>query len=179
MGFSMSNSDIIASIGLCFSVIALLVSIKTFYVYKKTLYILEQQHDERSLGVQLYYIDAYKWRKESDIYISFALRFTNHSTLTNAICKIELHMEYHDESNIIGKVKLQSDASVTPVNLKTYSDALNQPLNLPEKSAKSGWVTFKLPDFLKEKLSIDLYEVVAETIDNKKVSIDTHIINEV
>jgi hypothetical protein len=175
----MSNSDIIASVGLLFSMLAFIVSIKSLNVSKSSLSINKQQNDERSLGVHLYYIDAYKWRKESDTYISFALRFTNHSTLTNSISKVELHIEYHDENNIVGKVKVQSDTNVTPVNLKTYSDALIQPINLPEKSAISGWVTFKLPQFIKEKLIIDLYEVVAESIDNKKMSIETHIVNEV
>lgn len=175
----MTNSDTIASIGLFFSILAFIVSLKSLNVSRSSLSISKQQNDERSLGVKLYYMDAYKWRKESDTYISFALRFTNHGTLTNSISKVELHMEYNDENNIVGKVKVQSDSNVTPVNLKTYSDALIQPINLPEKSAVSGWVTFKLPKFLKETLTVDLYEVVAESIDNKKMSIETHIVNEV
>lgn len=175
----MSTSDVIAGIGLVVSALSFLLSIKSYSVSQKSLSITKQQNDERSLGISLYYMDAYKWKKDKEVYVSFALRFTNNSTQADAISKIELHIEYRDNNNVVGKIKLNPDTLVTPVNLKTYSEILRPPLNLPEKNAKLGWITFKLPSFLKENLLIDLYEIVAEAIDNKKISIDTHIVNEV
>jgi len=175
----MSNSDTIASLGLILSLAAFIISLRSYGVAKKSLNISKDQHNERSLGIKLYYIDAYKWISEDDKYISFALRFTNLSSLPSTILKIELHIEYHDENNVLGKVKVHPDTTTTPVNLKKYSDIISQPLNISNKSAKAGWVTFKLPPFLKEQLRVDLYQVIAETIDGKTISINTHIINEV
>ena len=175
----MSDSDIISSLGLALSLFAFFVSIKSYSVAKKSLNISEQQNNERKLGVHLYYIDAYKWKKEDDVFISFALRITNKSTIRNTISKIELHIEYRDKNNVVGKIKLQTNISVTPVNLKNFSEKIITPLCLEEKSAKSGWITFKLPHHFKEQLTIDLYQVIAESIDNETISIDTHIINEV
>lgn len=90
----MANSDIIAGIGAFIAFIALLISMKSYSVAKKSLNITSIQHVQRSLGVALYYIDAYKWKKDSETYISFALRFTNLSTLSGTISRIELHIEY-------------------------------------------------------------------------------------
>lgn len=174
----MTNSDIIAGIGAVFSFFALCISLKSLSVAKKSLDITTIQHNQRSLGVTLYYSDAYKWKKEGETYISFALRFTNLSTLSDTISKIELQLEFLDKKNIC-KIKIEPDNLVTPINLKNYTDVIKQPLTLPEKSAKSGWVTFKLPAFIKNELTIDIYRVVAESIDNKTTSIETHIINEV
>lgn len=175
----MSNSDIIATISAIISFFALIISGRSYSAAKKSLKITTSQHEERSLGVTLYYTDAYKWKKEGETYISFALRFTNLSTLNDTISKIELHIEFRDKKNIIEKLKIEPDTSVTPINLKDYTDIIKQPLLLTEKSAKSGWVTFKLPPFLKNELTIDLYRVVAESIGKKSTSIETHIINEI
>ncbi|HIB9010444.1 MULTISPECIES: hypothetical protein [unclassified Citrobacter] len=175
----MKDSDIIASIGAIVSFFALIISLKSFFVAKKSLNIAAIQHDQRSLGINLYYIDAYKWKKDRETYISFALRFTNLSTLNDTISKIELHIEFRDKKNATGKVKIEPNTSVTPINLKNHTDIIKQPLNLSEKSAKSGWITFKLPELITNELTIDLYRVIAESIDKKTISIETHIINEV
>ncbi len=175
----MENSDIIASIGAIVSFLAFIISLKSFFVAKKSLNIAAIQHNQRSLGINLYYIDAYKWKKDEETYISFALRFTNLSTLNDTISKIELHIEFRDKKNTSGKVKIEPNTLVTPINLKNHTDIIKQPLNLSEKSAKSGWITFKLPELITSELTIDLYRVVAESIDKKTISIETHIINEV
>ncbi|KKI48450.1 hypothetical protein XK97_04655 [Obesumbacterium proteus] len=174
----MTNSDIIAGIGVIVSLLALCISRKSFSVAKKSLEISTIQHNQRTLGITLYYSDAYKWKKEGETYISFALRFTNLSTLSDTISKIELHLEFLDQKNIC-RIKIEPDNLVTPINLKNHTDIIKQPLILAEKSAKSGWVTFKLPAFINNELTIDIYRVVAESIDNKTTSIETHIINEV
>lgn len=175
----MSDSDAIASLGLLLSFFAFIISLRSYSVAKKSLSISEQQHNERMLGVHVYYIDSFKWKKENNTYISFSMRFSNKGTLSNTISKIELHIEYHDKNNIIGKVKIQPEALITPINLRSHSEILKHPLILDEKSAKSGWVTFKLPQYLNKQLTIDLYKVVAESIDNEIISFDTHIVNEV
>ncbi|HDC4519066.1 hypothetical protein LH671_12320 [Enterobacter kobei] len=173
------NSDIIAGISAIISFFALIISLRSLSVSKKSLNISTIQHEERSLGITLYHTDAYKWKKDEKTYISFALRFTNLSTLSDTISKIELHLEFLDKKNNICKLKIEPDNLVTPVNLKKYTDIIRQPLILSEKSAKSGWVTFELPGFIENDFSIDLYRVVAESIENKTTSIETHIINEV
>jgi len=175
----MTSSDIIAGLGAFIAFLALLISVKSFSVAKKSLNITSIQHNQRSLGITLYYADAYKWKKDGETYISFALRFTNLSTLGDTISKIELHIEFRDKKNIVGKVKVEPDIVVTPINLKNHIDIIKQPLNLSAKSAKSGWVTFKVPPFIKNELTIDLYRVEAESIEGKITHIETHIINEV
>ena len=175
----MTSSDIIAGIGAFIAFIALFISIKSYSVAKKSLNITSIQHSQRSLGVSLYYIDAYKWKKDSEVYISFALRFTNLSTLSDTISRIELHIEYRDKKNIVGKVKIEPNTLVTPINLKSHTDIIRQPLNLSEKPARSGWITFKIPQFIKNEFIIDLYRIEAESIENKITHIETHIINEV
>lgn len=174
----MSYSEIFSGASLIVSIISFFLALCSYCIAKKSLNINKQQHDERYLEVDLYYIEAYKWEKDEKKYVSFALRFTNNSTLSTTIPKIELHIEYHDENNLIGKIKLKPEGQIAPINLKDYSEVITIPVNLPDKTAKIGWITFKLPT-LQEKQIIDIYQVVAETIDNKNISIDTHIINEV
>lgn len=176
----MSTADTISGLSLFVSILAFAVSWRSYSVSKKSFLISEQQHLDRSLGITLHYIDAYKWRSDSEVYISFALMFSNKSTLTNTISNIELHIEYRDADNVLRKVKVQSDSLLKPINLKKYSDVISHPLILSEKSVRSGWITYKLPGYFKDRgLTIDLYKIHAETIDNKNISIDTHIINEV
>lgn len=175
----MTDSDFIAAVAAILSFLALVISFTSYLVARRSLSIATIQHEQRSLGISLYYIDAYKWKKEGEYYISFALRFTNLSTLSDTISKIELHIEFRDQKNTLGKIKIEPNNSVTPINLKNHTQLIEQPLNLSEKSAKSGWVTFRLPTLIKDELIIDLYRVVAETIDKKTTYIEAHIINEV
>ena len=174
----MTDEVFISFLALLVSVMALIASIFSYFVSKKSLKLTQQQHDERELDITLYFIEAYKWQKEKDMYISFALRVTNQATLTNSIPTLELTIEHHDENNIIRKVKLSPTTSVTPLNLKDHTDILHLPLNISPKSAQTGWVTFLIPKAMDEYM-IDLYKITAETINKKTSSIDTHIINEI
>lgn len=176
----MSTADTISCLSFLVSLLAFAVSWKSYSVSKRNLLISEQQHLDRNLGIALHYIDAYKWREGGEVYISFALMFSNKSTLPNTISKIELQIDYRGADNILRMVKTQPDSFLKPINLKNYSDVFSQPLILSEKSVRSGWISYKLPEYLTDKgLTIDLYKIHAETVDNKNIYIDTHIINEV
>jgi len=159
--------------------IAMVVAFMSYFKSKDALKIATEQHKERYKCIRPYFMDAFKWQKGEDVYVSFSLRFTNEATLQNTIESIELQLEYYDKNKKFGKAKVDPCLSETPINLEESCEILALPLVLAEKSAKSGWVTFKLPKFIAEDLNIDLYKILASTVDNTVVSIETHIINKV
>ncbi|MEL5450768.1 hypothetical protein PTR41_12930 [Serratia bockelmannii] len=175
----MDTSDVISAGALFLAILAFPISIKSYLLSKKALLISEREHKERYMGITLYLIDVYKWKRNGETYISFALRFTNKATIPNSISSIELHLEYFDEQKSFGKIKIPTSNSVTPIDLREHSDLISNPLVMSEKSAKSGWSTFVIPKRLNDKFIIDIYRVVATTTDNKVTFIETHIVNEV
>lgn len=173
----MTTSDVIATCALVVGLISAILSIASFFLSKKSLSISLQQHNERYNGIKLYLIDGYKWTQNDNVFISFALRLTNDATIANAVACIDLQLEYFNENKIKGTMKISPHSTVSPINLKEYTEILSCPLRLSEKSAKSGWITFKLPHLFNNKLAVDLYKILATTTDNKTTSVDTHIIN--
>ena len=151
----------------------------SYFKSKEALQIAKEQHKERYKNIRPYFMDAHKWRKGDEVYVSFSLRFTNEATLPNAIENIELQLEYYDKKNKFGKAKVEPCFTVKPINIEGSREILTLPLPLTEKSAKSGWLTFKLPKLIAEEFNIELYKILASTADNEVVSVETHIINTV
>ncbi|WP_045406333.1 hypothetical protein [Vibrio jasicida] len=175
----MDTSDYIAVGALIVAIFSAVVAFFSYHVASDALKISEQQHKERYKMVEPYFMEAYKWYKEEDIYVSFALRFTNKATIANSIVNIELHLEYFDKSHVFGKAKIEPCFNVNPLGINDNKKTLALPLTLSEKSSDSGWVTFKLPGIFKNNLNVDLYKIHATTTNGEVVSIDTHIINTV
>ncbi|MBO2650814.1 hypothetical protein [Shewanella algae] len=175
----MGTSEWIALGALGVALFSAVVSVFSYCVSQSAFKISKQQHKERYKGITPYYIDALKWKSQGEIYVSFALRFTNEATISNSIQSIELHLEYFDRQRKYGKAKISPNLEIKPVNLASASEVLAVPLELNAKSAKSGWISFKLPSLFSKELDIDLYKIVASTTDGRIVSIDTHIIKAV
>ncbi|WP_045396970.1 hypothetical protein [Vibrio campbellii] len=175
----METSDYIAAGALAVAVFAAAVSLFSYYVAKDALNISKKEHKERYRDITAYFMEAYKWFKDEDLYVSFAIRFTNEATLQNSITNLELHLEYYDESKRLGRAKVDACFGVKPINLANETHLLEFPIVLSEKSAKSGWISFKLPQAFKKDFDVDLYKVSAKTTDGSIVTVDTHIINTV
>lgn len=176
---SLNTTDWIATAALLVAILSFLVSLLSYFTSKNSLGITKKEHDERYSKIAVYFIEAYKWKKENECYVSFALSFTNKATLPNSIIKIELELEYIDKERNVGKVKIAPSNLIKPINLREYTNTIHCPLELSEKSAKTGWVTFKIPDLLNTEFNIELYKINATTSDELVTSIDTHIINSV
>ncbi|MEZ9005953.1 hypothetical protein AB6E26_25140 [Vibrio splendidus] len=175
----MDTSDYIAAGALIVALFSAVFALFSYSIASEALKISKQQHKERYKTVDPYLMESYKWYKGEDTYISFALRFINKATITNSIVNVELHLEYFDKSQVFGKAKIEPCFAVNPLNITDNKKTLELPLILSEKSAESGWITFKLPDIFKKNLNVDLYKIHATTTNGEVVSIDTHIINTV
>ncbi|WP_426785255.1 hypothetical protein ACP3TB_17000 [Rahnella variigena] len=173
----MNTSDWIATASLFIAGISAIFSKRSYSIAKETLRITSQEHGERYTYVKPYLIDSYRWTKDDDTYVSFAIRFTNTASISNSIDNIELRLECLDKYRRMKIVKLRPCVTVSPINLKEHSEIIELPLNLAERSSRAGWITFKLILDSSVKLNIDLYKLVAETADNNTISVETHIIN--
>lgn len=177
----MDKSDWIALGALVVALFSAVLSAMSYFVSRAAHNIAKQQHKERYKNIVPYLIEAFKWKSKEEIYVSFALRFTNEATMANSIQSIELHLEYYDRKKHYGKAKVSPNFDVKPVNLTDSLELLRVPLELNAKSAKSGWISFELPSLFSHstELEIDLYKIVATTTDGRFYSVDTHIINRV
>lgn len=173
----MNKSEWIALGALVVSLFSAFLSALSYLVSRSAHKISKQQHKERYKGIVPYLVDAFKWSSEEDFYISFALRFTNEATISNSLQNIELHLEYYDRNKHCGKAKISPSLEVKPINLAEASEMLKIPLEMNSKSAKSGWISFKLPNLFYEDLEIDLYKIVATTTDGRIIAVETHIVN--
>jgi hypothetical protein len=174
-----SLSDKIALASFFVAFISAIISVCSLIYAGKSLRISKQQHLERYGVVGIYLIDVYKWNKDDFSYISFALNFVNDCTIQNTISKLHLQLDCYDKNKAKYVIKLPPSPSISPVDLRNYSSLLEEPICLQEKSARSGWITFKLPDIIKKDLFVELYTIIATTTDGKTSTVDTHIINKV
>lgn len=174
-----SVSDKIALASFCVAFISTILSISSLTYACKSLKIAKQQHLERYGDIKISLIDVYKWNKDNDDYVSFALSFVNNSTISNTIANLHLQLNCYDKNKVKCVIKITSSPSTHPVDLRSYSNIFDEPICLQEKSARSGWITFKLPDTLKKGFIVELYTIMAITTDGIISTVDTHIVNKV
>jgi len=173
----LNKSEWIALGALGVSLFSAFLSTMSYFVSRSAHNMSKQQHKERYKDIVPYLVEAFKWSSKEEFYISFALRFTNEATISNSIQNIELHLEYYDHNRHCGKAKISPSFEIKPINLAEASEMLKIPLEMNSKSAKSGWISFKLPSLFSQDLEIDLYNIVATTTDGRTISVGTHIIN--
>ena len=171
----MKISDIIASGAALIALLSFAVSFYSYRISRKTYLLSKAQHDERSSGIAPYLIDAKKWHKEENTYISFSILYTNLASIPNSLKEIELHVEYYDQDNKLQTMKLPVDTTVSPLDLSESYKLLETPVNVIERSSCSGWVTFRMPKAMRD-FQIELYKVNAKTAQNDNVSVEIHFI---
>ena len=174
----MELNDKIAIAASFIAVLSLIVALLSYRLASKSYKISKEQHDERNSCVKAYLIQALKWNKDDLTYISFALNFTNESTIQTSLQDIELHIEYHDDNGILQRIRLDPEYNLAPIDLLENYQLFEMPINIPERSTKSGWISFKTPEIVK-KFTVDLYKVSARIPAGGTTSVDTHIINSI
>ncbi|GLW38589.1 hypothetical protein Pcaca04_25250 [Pectobacterium carotovorum subsp. carotovorum] len=172
----MQTSDLIAVGALAASVLSLMVSIKGYYVSKKSLKLSAIDHQDKYRDVIGYLIRGFKWTNNKDTYATFAISYTNNSSNPNSFKDIILEVEYYDENRVFNKAKLLPSTIVLPSNLRESHDELKVPIYLSPKETKSGWITFQIPKIGGKKINIDIYRVIAISTAEKTTIIESYIL---
>lgn len=172
----METSDWIATGALTAAAASLLVSIKGYYVAKKSLKLATTDHQDKYKDVIGYLIRNFKWTHNKDTYATFAISYTNNSSNPNSFKDIVLEIEYYDENRVFNKAKLSPNVIVLPSNLRESHDELKIPIYLSPKETKSGWITFQIPKIGDKKINIDIYRVIATSTSEKTTIIESYIL---
>ncbi|HCG7189756.1 hypothetical protein P3381_23645 [Vibrio parahaemolyticus] len=173
----MELSDSIAIGALSVAVISCVVAIYSYCSSIEMFDIAKSDHAERQKELCLYLIDTYKWKDEEKCFVTFSIRLTNKASCQNGIISIELYLDLLKENRMLSKAKLLSNSAINPIKLESAQDVIVCPITLPAKSAATGWVSFEIPAHIVDEFDIDLYKLVATTVDDKLVSTDTHVVN--
>ncbi|ARO98226.1 hypothetical protein K08M3_12830 [Vibrio alginolyticus] len=173
----MELSDSIAIGTLSVAVIACVVAIYSYCTSINMFDIAKSDHAERQKELSLYLIDAYKWKDEEHCFVTFSIRLTNKASCQNGVISIELYLDLLKENRMLSKAKLISNNAINPIKLESAQGVISCPLTLEAKSATIGWVSFEIPKHIVDEFDIDLYTLVATTVDDRPISVDTHLVN--
>ncbi len=172
----MQTSDLIAAGALAASALSLLVSIKGYYVAKKSLKLSIIDHQDKYKDVIGYLIRNFKWTHNKNTYATFAISYTNNSSTPNSLKDIVLEIEYYDENRVSNKAKLLPSTIVLPSNSRESHDELKVPMYLSPKETKSGWITFQIPKIGDKKIDVDIYRVIATSTAEKMTIIESYVL---
>lgn len=175
----MNTADLISIGALLTALISLLFSVKSFSLSKKAFQQSEIDHKDKYRDVLSYLIDGFRWDSESSQLASFAISYTNNAALSNSFKEIFLQIDYHDQNGRFNKAKLMPELKRLPIDLKNGYEEISLPINLGAKETKSGWITFKLPTLDKKNINIETYRVIAVTIEDKHVIVESHILKRI
>jgi hypothetical protein len=129
---------------------------------------------EKLDAMQLYLIDSVRWKTNRNEHIvSFAVSFINAATVANAVVRAELVVHASDSNGAMSEVLLGPTASDVPAawDLKE----LLVPLNLEARCTRSGWISFRMPAHVSEKLAVHTYQLAAMTATGLRLSIESHV----
>jgi len=169
------TSDIIAAGALTAATLSLLVSIKGYFVAKKSLQISEMDHQDKNREIIGYLIRNFTWTDNTETFATFAVSYTNNSSTPNSFKDITLEIEYHDSSKTINRVKTPPITRALPENLRDTYEELKTPINLSPKETKSGWMTFQIPKLGELKPHIEAYRIIATSTAEKTTILESYI----
>lgn len=164
---------------LILSIFALLISLWSFWLSRKTYKLSESDFLEKKLAIIPYLIDSYKiklGKKES--YICFAVTYTNQSSAPNSLPKIELKVNIYGNKNEMISLIIQATPVKNDYVPTVNVSQLELPVNLGAKETVSGWLTFLLPESVSKKVIRD-YELIAKTTNNEEIIIKSSLIREI
>lgn len=142
-------------------------------IAKRALAISEEDAATKKESLTAYLINSLRWDHESEKYVSFSCSYTNRSSNPTTVERIELliHGFARDGNGSVVRVNPEpstpQDSSFTPLEL---------PLNLPPRSASTGWLNFKIPKTWTTNFIVDRYELVATTWSGHKVNLESSIV---
>ncbi|ELO1828629.1 hypothetical protein QXB71_003905 [Vibrio cholerae] len=173
----MEVSDMISAGALVVATIAAAITMLNHFTSLDVFSLNKSEFNEKNKGMSLYLADSYKWKQDDKTYVSFSIRLINKASRSNGIVNIDLYLDIFDERRVVSTVKLSPADISNPVRLESTQEVICCPITLGEKSATSGWITFEIPKHITKESSIDLYKIVAYTVDDESVSVDTHLVN--
>lgn len=140
---------------------------------KRALALSEEDATSKKESLKAYLINALRWVKSAEEYISFSCSYTNGSSYPTTVERIELVVHGFDLAGNGSQVRLQPEQE-TPEGSELLLLCL--PLNLQARSTSTGWLTYCLPISWINSFLIDKYELVATTWSGQKVTLESHIV---
>ena len=132
-------------------------------IYKK-----KESQKEREIKTYLINRKRILISETKETFASFLISYTNTASVPNSINDIALHIMFFNNDGTIGESIISPEKKILMGNSENETDILQAPINIQPRSTVKGWMSFKLPNYLKENKRIDRYEVAATTSDNRR-----------
>lgn len=134
----------------------------------------EEKHD----SIRAHLVDSVTWdSEEGERVSSFACSYTNAANAPNTLERIELIVHALNPNGAILTVVL--DPTLDEEINERKASLLGMPVNLGARSTVSGWINFKIPEYLLKTKRIERYEVTATSSTGKTVVLETHLLRKV
>lgn len=140
---------------------------------RRTLSIAELDARSRKESLRAELVNALRWATDDVEHIAMACSFSNSSTLSTTIQRVELHVSGFDAHGEFSMLRLPPNGS-SPEN--SNHSPLPLPLNIGERSTVSGWISFRLPSHWMSKFVVDKYQLIATTHSGHQLTVDAYIV---
>lgn len=158
---------------IAFSIVGFIISFLTFIIYIKKSKLDFKDLKNKESSFSIYLEDSCKINIKTDrVYILFNVQITNHSSSKNSV-KPTIEIQYLEYV-----LKLNHKKSFFDEIPRKDLICLETIINLDEKEMKSGWLIFKYPIEIENKL-IKKFTIKIEDGNNRKAQVSSLLIREV
>lgn len=174
-------SVIISIVSALTAVLALLVSIISYRLSKKSLSISEHQYQRSTPNMSLYLNEGFTTTSETKEYryYVFSITATNRSTENNSIVKSEMAVLCSNEEDFISKIIIpHSPAQIDELNMPNLTP-LPINIDLMSGNSKSGWLVFKIDRKVLRNKKIDGYKLLFIDSSDNKLELEPIIVREI
>jgi hypothetical protein len=140
----------------------------------KALRLAESESEEKRMGIDAYLVQARKVvLADNGVFAAFAVSYTNRASMPNSLAKVELFVTYVVDAGEARQIILQVEPSF-PADVPDIK-CLQVPINIAARASTTGWLVFKLPDYLRTK-PVKTYEVAGYTTQGAKISFVSYLL---
>lgn len=171
---SLTNAELISLGSFCVSLIAAAFAARSLRNSSKALRLAESDNEEKRMGIDPYLIQARKIvLANNQNFAAFAVSYTNRASMPNTLATVELYVTFVADAGEARQVFLQTERDFTAhiADIK----CLEIPINISARASTTGWLVFKLPEYLRGK-SMKTYEVAGFTAQGTKVSVVSYLL---
>jgi hypothetical protein len=171
---SLTNAELISLGSFCVSLIAAAIAGRSLRNSSKALRLAESDNEEKRMGIDPYLIQAKKVVvANTENFAAFAISYTNRASMPNTLATVELIVTFGASAGEARQIFLQTEQSF-PADIAGIK-CLDVPINIPARASTTGWLVFKLPEYLTGK-PVKNYEVAGLTAQGAKVSVVSYLL---
>lgn len=144
----------------------------------RRLRIMERQEQRQRPVLRLYLQDCHLIKNGEDRAYTFLLSVSNPADSDNALARLDLRIQYRNESNLLSTTDVPCVSTSDQTLTKNYVSALVIPANIGAHQTIAGRVFFRFKRALLEKCNVEKYFIIATDSHGLRTNIETALVRE-